>query len=137
MVDEVVMYAVYAASISILIATAGVALYGVLAKRNIIKKVIALTILGDTVNTVAILLGFRVCGTALPPILPSLSPSEGMLKEFARSAVDPIPQVLVITAIVINLAVTAFLLFLTVRVYALYNTLDYSKVMRARRGELR
>lgn len=128
-------YCLYVAAFATLFATAAVALYGVLAKENVLKKVIALTILGDTVNTVAILAGFRVAPRVAPPILPTLRPSREALKAFASTAVDPVPQALVITAIVINLAVTAFLLFLAVRAYALYGTLNYGEIMRVRRGE--
>lgn len=129
-------YVIYVASFIALAATAAVGVYGVLAKRNIIKKVIALTIVGDTANTFAILLGFRVSANVAPPVLPTLSPSRGVLMRFAEVAVDPLPQALVITAIVINLAITAFLLFLAVRVYSLYGTLDYGKITSIRRGEL-
>lgn len=131
-----VAYVIYVASFIALVATAVVGVYGVLAKRNIIKKVIALTIVGDTANTFAILLGFRASTNVVPPILPTLNPSREVLKRFAESAVDPVPQALVITAIVINLAITAFLLFLAIRIYSLYGTLDYGEVIRIRRGEL-
>jgi len=131
-----VAYVIYVASFTVLIATAAVGVYGVLGKRNIIKKVIALTIVGDTANTFAILLGFRASTNVVPPILPTLNPSREMLRKFAGAAVDPVPQALVITAIVINLAITAFLLFLAVRVYSLYGTLDYGEVIRVRRGEV-
>jgi len=130
-----VEFVLYVASFAALFATAAVGAYGVLAKRNVVKKIIALTILGDTVNTVAILVGFRVSGRVAPPVLPTLKPSKEVLESFASTAVDPIPQALVITAIVINLAVTAFLLFLAVRAYALYGTLDYDEILRLRRGE--
>ncbi len=131
-----VAYVIYVASFITLACTAAVGVYGVLAKRNIIKKIIALTIVGDTANTFAILLGFRVSANVMPPVLPSLNPSKELLTRFAGAAVDPVPQALVITAIVINLAITAFLLFLAVRIYSLYGTLDYGKVIRVRRGEL-
>jgi len=131
-----VAYVIYVASFITLIATAVVGVYGVLAKRNIIKKVIALTIVGDTVNTFAILLGFRASTNVVPPVLPTLNPSKEVLRRFAETAVDPVPQALVITAIVINLAITAFLLFLAIRIHSLYGTLDYGEVIRVRRGEL-
>ncbi len=128
------VYALYVTAFSLLFATAAVSIYGVLAKRNVIKKIISLTILGDTVNTVAILIGYRLYRHVIPAILPTLHPRESTIKLFASSAVDPIPQVLVITAIVINLAVTAFLTFLAIQAYRLYGTLEYDKILRIRRG---
>jgi len=118
----------YVLNLAVLLGVALVGVYGVLAKKNIIKKIIALTILGDTVNTIAIYLGYRVKGNPLPPILPYLHPSQQEISVFASRAVDPIPQALVITAIVINLAVTAFLLFLAVKIYQQYGTLDYKRI---------
>ncbi len=123
----------YLANIAVLLAVAAAGVYGVFGKRNIIKKIIALTILGDTVNTLAIFLGYRVKGNALPPILPYLSPSRNEITVFASRSVDPIPQALVITAIVINLAVTAFLLFLAVKIYQHCGTLDYREILRRMR----
>lgn len=120
----------YLANLAVLLAVSVMGVYGVIGKRNIIKKVIALTILGDTVNTLAIFLGYRVKGNPLPPILPYLSPTREEIASFASRSVDPIPQALVITAIVINLAVTAFLLFLAVKIYEHYGTLDYQEIWR-------
>jgi len=122
------------AAYAALLATAAVSLYGVLGRRNVIKKIIALTILGDTVNTIAILAGYRLSPHAAPPVLPTLTPSKAVLARFASTAVDPIPQALVLTAIVINLAVTAFLTFLAIQAFRLYGTLDYAKILRLRRG---
>jgi multicomponent Na+:H+ antiporter subunit C len=42
--------------------------------------------------------------------------------------VDPIPQALVLTAIVIGLGVTALALALAIRVYGHYKTLDTRKI---------
>jgi len=110
-----------------------IAVYGVVIKPNILKKIIALSILGDTVNTIIILLGYRAIAKPLPPILPTLNPTKESIEYFFKTSVDPIPQVLVITAIVINMAVTALLAFLAIQVYRLYGTLDYRKVLKLRR----
>lgn len=110
-----------------------ISLYGVFFKPHFTKKVIALTILSDTANTFAIYLGYRrwIEGEApKPPILTSLE--ESKLAEFVKVAVDPLPQALVLTAIVIGLAVTLFLVFLGYVLYVHYRTLDMREIKRLR-----
>ena len=61
-----------------------------------------------------ILIGYRAGGS--PPIMdPGVSPST-----FAASAVDPIPQALVLTSIVIGLGVLALMVALCIRLYERY-----------------
>ncbi|RLG81275.1 MAG: Na+/H+ antiporter subunit C [Thermoprotei archaeon] len=115
--------------------TITISLYGVIVKPNIIKKIIALTILGDTANVLIIFLAYRLIPFPKPPILPSLKPSEEALSSFMKSSVDPLPQALVITAIVINVAVIAFLVILAIQVFKQYHTLEYDEIIKLKRGE--
>ncbi|MEM1931270.1 MAG: sodium:proton antiporter [Sulfolobales archaeon] len=105
-----------------LLVTAAISLYGIIARPSITKKIISLTILGDSLNVLAILIGFRAF--SVPPVLLRLNANPGELLDFAYSAVDPLPQALVLTAIVIGLAVNLFLIFLALQVYRLYG--DYT-----------
>ncbi|MEM4699588.1 MAG: sodium:proton antiporter [Candidatus Nezhaarchaeales archaeon] len=114
-----------------LIAMVVISIYGIVARPSIIKKIIALTILGDTANTFMIFIGYRL-GSTTPPTLPTLSPSPADIASFVASAVDPVPQCLVITAIVINMAVTALLAFLAIQTYRIYGTLDARRISRLR-----
>jgi len=115
----------------VLAAIAAVSLYGVVSRPNILKKIIALTILADTANTFIILIGYRV-GSTTPPVLTTLTPTPEQIAAFAASSVDPVPQCLVITAIVINMAVTALLVFLSIQAYRLYRTLHVKALARLR-----
>jgi len=109
-----------------LLATAAISVYGIVARPSLTKKIISLTILGDALNVLAIFVGFRVFS-----IPPELTP-EVELSLFVRSAVDPLPQALVLTAIVIGLAVNLFLIFLALQVYRLYGTLDARRIRELR-----
>jgi len=97
-----------------------VGLYGVIAKRNLIKVVIGLAIMEYSVNLFLILVGYVKGGTA--PIL-----SKGLTN---RVFVDPLPQAMVLTAIVIGLATTALLLAISVRIYRKYGTFDIREIKK-------
>lgn len=114
-----------------LIGLIAIAVYGIVKRPNLLKKIIALSILGDTANTFIIFIGFRR-GGATVPVLPTLQPTLTDLLWFKETAVDPLPQCLVITAIVINMSVTAFLTALAIQLYRLYGTLDVRKAVRLR-----
>jgi multicomponent Na+:H+ antiporter subunit C len=101
-----------------------VGLYAVLVKRNVIKIVLGLLIMEYGVHLFLILLGYRAPGR--PPILePGAS-----VPEFAAQAVDPLPQALVLTSIVIGLGVLALLIALCIRLYQRYGTFEISEIRR-------
>lgn len=116
------------------IINAGLSLYGVFVRPSLVKKIIALTIFSDTANVLAIAVGYRGWPSPeqppAPPVLTVSEPEPSELLKFLDVAVDPLPQALVLTAIVIGLAVTLFLVFLTLQIYRLYGTTDVRKVAR-------
>ena len=103
-----------------------VGLYGVVAKRNIVKIVISLLIMEHGVHLLLVLIGYRTGGT--PPIIEP----DTVVPAFAASAVDPLPQALVLTSIVIGLGVLALLVALCVRLYERYGTFDIGEMTRLR-----
>ena len=119
---------------TILIVISALAIYGVARRPSMIKKIIALSIFGDTANVFAIFIGFRAGGpgSVLPPVYPTVRPSPSDIENMLKVSVDPLPQVLVLTAIVINMAVTALLIFLAIQLYRAYGTLDARKIARLR-----
>jgi multicomponent Na+:H+ antiporter subunit C len=101
-----------------------VGLYGVVAKRNIVKIVISLAIVEYGMNLFLVLVGYRANGIA--PIL-----EEGMSPEtLAARSVDPLPQALVLTSIVIGLGVLALMVALCVRLYERYGTFDVTEMRK-------
>lgn len=96
-----------------------VGLYGVVSKRNLIKIIIGLAIMEYSVNLFLILIGYIEGGKA--PIITESAPS-------GSTFVDPLPQALVLTAIVIGLATTALLLAVAIRLYRKYGTFDINEI---------
>ncbi len=91
-----------------------IGLYAALAKKNLLKIVIGLSIVDSGLNLLFMALGYVKDGTA--PIFSA----EVVGKN--RIMVDPVPQALVLTAIVIGFAVTAVALSLVMRLYRHHNT---------------
>ena len=96
--------------------------YALLMKRNLIKKVIGFGIMEYAVNLFLILVGYRSSGEA--PILDN--------KASDMLFVDPLPQALILTSIVIGLGVTALMVGLCIRIYQHYGTFDIAEIRRLR-----
>ncbi len=80
--------------------------------------------MNNAVNLFLILLAYRSNGVA--PILdPGMDPS--ILLE---TSVDPLPQALVLTSVVIGLGVTALMVALAIRLYHAYGTFDITKIRK-------
>lgn len=97
-------------------------IYCILIKRNIIKIILGIIIAEYAVNLFFILVAYRMEGRS--PILSSEVEIVNM--------VDPLPQVLVLTAIVIGLATTALMVALAMRIYEKYKTFDITKIKELR-----
>jgi multicomponent Na+:H+ antiporter subunit C len=110
--------------IAMLLITLG--FYCLLFKRNLIKLVIGLSVMTDGIHLFLISMGYRTGGIA--PIVTGGSASN--LPDFASRAVDPLPQAMVLTSIVINICIMALALSLSIYAYRHYGTLDPYKIKR-------
>jgi multicomponent Na+:H+ antiporter subunit C len=84
--------------------------YALLAKENLIKKIIGLGIISNGIHLFVISLGYRDGGIA--PVLEATG-----LTYFIQHSVDPLPQALILTSIVISLSITAVALSLVIQGY--------------------
>lgn len=108
--QNLVTMSVYGSAISLIL----IGLYGVLIKKHLMKIVIGLSVVDSGVNLMFVAVGYIKGGTA-PIFSPSVIDSKHLM-------VDPVPQALVLTAIVIGFAVTAVALSLVIRLYKHHNT---------------
>lgn len=97
-----------------------IGLYAVLAKGNLVKKVIGLNVLQTAVFLFYISIGRKAGGTA--PVLwegkPDTVPYE-----------NPLPHVLMLTAIVVGVSITAVALALIVRIKRAYGTIEEGEIL--------
>jgi multicomponent Na+:H+ antiporter subunit C len=97
--------------------------WGILSKKNIIKKIFGLNLTNSAVVILFVLEGNRVGNHA--PIL-----GEGIVR-----IVDPIPQALMLTAIVIGVCITAFALALAFHLYKTTGSFDIDDIRRKVQNE--
>jgi multicomponent Na+:H+ antiporter subunit C len=100
----------------------GIGVYMLIADRNLVKKVIGMTIFQTGIFLFFIVAAY-VEG-ANPPVLTGDGPY-----------VSPLPHVLILTAIVVGVSLTAVALGLIVRVYREYGTLDAERLQEVRANE--
>ena len=91
-------------------------LYILIARYNLIKKIIGLSVFQTSIFYLYITMGKVSDGTA--PIL---------LDEPASYS-NPVPHVLILTAIVVGVATTAVALALIVRIYERYDTIEEDEI---------
>lgn len=89
-----------------------IGLYGVIASPNFVKKIVALNVFQVGIFLFFISSGYVEGGA--PPVAGHGS----------ETLVSPLPHVLILTAIVVGVSLTAVGLALVVRIYAEYGSLD-------------
>lgn len=91
---------------------------GIIVNRNVIKKIFGLAILNSTIVILFVLEGSRI-GSHVP-----------ILEENITPIVDPVPQALMLTAIVIGVCVTALALSMAYRLFNSTGTFDIDEIRK-------
>jgi len=97
-----------------------IGIYGLLIDKNIIKIIVALNVFEVGLNVFIVSVGFVKGGIA--PILTSVKTNSSLIY------VDPLPQALVLTSIVIGLGTTALALAIARKIYKEYGTFDLEEI---------
>ena len=111
-----------------------IGLYCAVVKKNMVKIVIGIMVMEYAVNLFLVMLGYRADGTA--PIIDKSYITKSAVgqieitKEFINTSVDPLPQALVLTSIVISLGSLALLISICIRTYEKYGTFDITQIRR-------
>ncbi len=101
--------------------------YVVCTGKNLIKTIIGLGITDYGINMLIVSAGFREGGTA--PIYQMSDLLNGVSSQFF---VDPVPQALTLTSIVIGACVNAMALAIVVMIRKKYGTINVDEVRRLR-----
>jgi len=103
--------------------------YAMIAKKNLIKKVIGANIFQTAIFLFYVSLADVTGGTA--PILVG-----GHGAEHAADVIytNPVPHCLILTAIVVSVSTTAVALALIIRIYQEYGSIEEDVILAARRG---
>ena len=110
--------------IAVLLLLLGLA--GMLTLRNLLRKLIAMSIMQVAVIVFFIAVGAKT--GAHPPVL-----AKGDAAPRARDYVNPLPHALMLTAIVVAVSTTGVALSLLVRIHRRYGTLDEVDLLRRMR----
>jgi len=103
-------------------------IWGLVRKDNLIKKVIALNIVNSALIVLFVYMG-SLSGSTAPILVERLHPGEGLRR--LADIVDPLPQALMLTDIVIGICLTALALTLAARIYRRFGTLDIRRLEKA------
>ncbi|WP_265107865.1 cation:proton antiporter subunit C [Halosolutus halophilus] len=105
----------------------GVGLYMMIANENLVKKLIGVNLFQTAIFLFFISMAYVEGGAA--PIVPhEENPGEVLVA-------SPLPQVIVLTAIVVGIALTAVGLALIIRIYSEYGTLREDTLREVRSDE--
>lgn len=107
-----------------------IGVYAVVAKKNVVKIIVGVLVIDYAVNMLLVLVGYRTVGAerGRAPIL-----SQGQTAaQLAQKSVDPLPQAMVLTSIVIGLGITALMVAMALRLYDKYKTFDMNEIRRLR-----
>lgn len=102
----------------------GIGLYMIIANENLVKKVIGVNLFQTAIFLFFVSVAFVEEGSS--PVVPA-DPSPGEL-----AIASPLPHVIVLTAIVVGVSLTAVGLALIIRIYAEYGTLREDSLREVR-----
>jgi multicomponent Na+:H+ antiporter subunit C len=110
-----------------------IGLYGITIKKNFMKKIIGLSILQTS-----IILFFVSIGAKYEATLPIIEHAHDAMHTTVQAAhyINPLPHVLMLTAIVVAVATLGVALALSINIYREYNTLDEDEILLQLRDEI-
>ena len=99
--------------------------YAMIGKKNLVKK-----LLGMNIFQTAIILMFVSAGVKKGGAIPILDKHEVLAHGIdAAKIVNPLPHVLMLTAIVVSVSITGVALAIILRIYREYGTLEEDEIM--------
>ncbi len=105
-----------------------IGLYGMLIKKNLMKKVIGMVIFQNSIILLFVAAAFKWDATV--PVLDAAHPTENV-----ANYLNPLPHTLMLTAIVVGVAIVGVAFALLIAIYRNFGTLEEPELMERMRGE--
>lgn len=102
-----------------------VGLYAMIGKRNLVKKLLGLNIFQTAIILLYVSMGVKR-GASIPIVDKYAALKDGV---DAVQIVNPLPHVLMLTAIVVSVSVTGVALAVMLRIYREYGTLEEDEIL--------
>lgn len=109
-----------------------IGLYAMMGKRNLVKKLIGMNIFQTSIILFFVSMGVKT-GGATVPILKGDGHGHGHQLIQVADYLNPLPHVLMLTAIVVSIATTGVALAALILIYKRYNTLEEDEIMAIRK----
>ncbi len=103
-----------------------IGLYAMIAKNNLVKKIIGMNIFQTAIILFFVSTGAKK-GATIPIILHGHGPSSPVVR--ASEYINPLPHVLMLTAIVVAVATLGVALALAIKLYREYGTVEEDEIM--------
>jgi multicomponent Na+:H+ antiporter subunit C len=100
-----------------------IGLYAMIVKNNLVKKIIGMNIFQTAIILFYVSIGAKKGGTI--PILQSHDPAVIRAADY----INPLPHVLMLTAIVVSVATLGVALALSLKIYRRYKTLEEDEIL--------
>lgn len=103
-----------------------IGLYAIVVKKNLVKKIIGMNILQT-----AVILFYISIGAKRDATIPIIEHGHGSLHATVKAVdyINPLPHVLMLTAIVVAVATLGVALALVIRIYGAYGTLEEDEIL--------
>ncbi len=103
-----------------------IGLYAIIAKNNLVKKLVGMNIFQTAIILFFVSIGFKKDAT-----IPIIEHSHGTSHQLITAAeyINPLPHVLMLTAIVVSVSTFGVALALIVKIYQQYKTLEEDEIL--------
>jgi multicomponent Na+:H+ antiporter subunit C len=125
-VNELLELIIAKANYWMTIALMMVGLYAMITKKNLVKKIIGMNILQTAVILLFISIGAKK-GATIPIILHETGAQDHGVH--STDYINPLPHVLMLTAIVVAVSTLGVALALAIKIYRQYQTLDEDEIL--------
>ncbi len=105
-----------------------IGLYGAIGKNNLVKKLIGLSIFQTAIILFYVSAAFKK-GATIPILSPEHGPHAKPLVIDVDAIINPLPHVLMLTAIVVGVATMGVALAIIQRIYVEYGTVEESEIL--------